>query len=101
MGAAFKDFGPEATNPTNPLDLYDVSGNCLEPRHLSTFSLAFGNYDGWFTADGSTYYGVPFGGQSILVNPNRIDLHVRDISDPSQPQRLLNWNRIQVTAGHL
>jgi len=96
MGAAFKDFGPEATNPTNPLDLYDVSGNCLEPRHLSTFSLASGNHDGWFTADGSTYYGVPFGGQSILVNPNRIDLHVTDISDPSHPARLINWNRLQL-----
>jgi hypothetical protein len=96
MGAAFKDFGPEATNPTNPLDLYDVSGNCLEPRHLSTFSLASGNHDGWLTPDAETYYGVPFGGQSILVNPNRIDLHVTDISDPSHPQRLLNWNRLQL-----
>jgi hypothetical protein len=96
MGAAFKDFGPETVNPTNPLDLYDVSGNCLEPRHLSTFSLASGNHDGWFTADGSTYYGVPFGGQSILVNPNRIDIHVTDISNPRQPQRMLNWNRLQL-----
>jgi len=96
MGAAYKDFGPEAVNPTNPLDLYDVSGNCLEPRHLSTFSLASGNHDGWFTADGNTYYGVPFGGQSILVNPNRIDIHLTDISNPSQPQRLLNWNRLQL-----
>jgi len=96
MGAAFKDFGPEATNPTNPLDLYDVSGNCLEPRHLSTFSLASGNHDGWLTPDAKTYYGVPFGGQTILVNPDRIDLHVTDISDPSQPRRLLNWNRLQL-----
>ncbi len=96
MGAAYKDFGPEAVNPTNPLDLYDVSGNCLEPRHLSTFSLASGNHDGWFTADGKTYYGVPFGGQSILVNPNRIDIHLTDISNPSQPQSLLNWNRLQL-----
>lgn len=98
MGAAYKDFGPEATNPTNPLDLYDVSGNCLQPRHLSTFSLASGNHDGWFTPDGKTYYGVPFGGQSILVNPNRIDIHVTDISNPSAPQRLLNWNRLQLPA---
>jgi len=96
MGAAFKDFGPEATNPTNPLDLYDVSGNCLEPRHLSTFSLASGNHDGWLTPDAKTYYGVPFGGQTILVNPDRIDLHVTDISDPTQPRRLLNWNRLQL-----
>jgi hypothetical protein len=96
MGAAYKDFGPEAVNPTNPLDLYDVSGNCLEPRHLSTFSLASGNHDGWFTADGSTYYGVPFGGPDIRVDSTRIDLHITDISNPSQPQRLLTWNRLQL-----
>jgi len=102
MGAAYKDFGPEEDGPTtNPLDLYDVSDNCLEPRHLSTFSLASGNHDGWLTPDGKTYYGVPFGapqGQDpdIVDNPNRIDLHVTDISNPSQPERLLNWNRLEL-----
>jgi hypothetical protein len=96
MGAAFKDFGPEPVNPTNPLDLYDVSGNCLEPRHMTTFSLASGNHDGWITPDGTTYYGVPFGGPDIRLDPNRIDLHVADISNPSQSQRLLTWNRRQL-----
>jgi hypothetical protein len=97
MGAAYKDFGPELTDPrTNPLDLYDVSGNCLEPRHMTTFSLASGNHDGWITPDGTTYYGVPFGGPDIRLDPNRIDLHVADISNPSQSQPLLNWNRRQL-----
>jgi hypothetical protein len=99
MGAAYKDFGPETQDPrTNPLDLYDVSANCLEPRHLTTFSLASGNHDGWLTADGKTYYGVPFGGPDIRVDPNRIDLHITDISDPTQPERLVTWNRLQLPA---
>jgi len=97
MGAAYKDFGPELQDPrTNPLDLYDVSSDCLQPRHLSTFSLASGNHDGWITPDAKTYYGVPFGGPDIRVDPARIDLHVTDTSDPAQPQRLLNWNRLQL-----
>lgn len=106
MGAAFKDFGPDQDNPTNPLDLYDVSGNCLQPQLLTPptgFSLASGNHDGWFTADGSTYYGVPFGARrgddpDIRTNPNRIDLHITDISNPREPRRLLNWNRLQLPA---
>jgi hypothetical protein len=93
MIGAFKDFGP---NGTNPLDVYDVSGNCLEPVHLSTFNVASGNHDGWLTPDAKTYYGVPFGGDTIQQNPNRIDIHVTDLSDPTQPQHLLNWNRLQL-----
>jgi hypothetical protein len=93
MAAAFKDFGPDGTNP---LDSYDVSGDCLQPRFLSTFDVASGNHDGWLTADGETYYGIPFGGQSILVNPNRIDVHLTDLSDPTNPARLINWNRLQL-----
>jgi hypothetical protein len=93
MVGAFKDFGP---NGTNPLDTYDVSGDCLQPRFLSTFDVASGNHDGWLTADAKTYYGVPFGGQSILVDPDRIDIHLTDLSDPTQPARLINWNRLQL-----
>src|SRR5436190_13105890 len=94
MVAAFKDFGP---NGTNPLDTYDVSGsNCLQPKFLSSFDVASGNHDGWPTPDAKTYYGVPFGGQSILVDPNRIDIHLTDLSDPAHPARLINWNRLQL-----
>lgn len=93
MVGAFKDFGP---NGTNPLDVYDVSGDCLKPRLLSTFNTASGNHDGWLTADAKTYYGVPFGGADIRLDPNRIDLHITDISDPTQPRHLLSWNRRQL-----
>jgi hypothetical protein len=95
MIGAFKDFGPDGTNP---LDVYDVSGDCLQPVHLSTFNVASGNHDGWLTPDAKTYYGVPFGGQTIQQNPNRIDIHVTDLSDPTQPRHLLNWNRLQLPA---
>jgi hypothetical protein len=100
MVAAFKDFGP---NNTDPLDVYDISGDCLNPTHLSTFNVASGNHDGWLTPDTKTYYGIPFGarpGQSsdIRVNPNRIDVHVTDLSNPAQPAHLLSWNRLKLPA---
>jgi hypothetical protein len=94
---AFKDFGPTVNGvATNPLDVYDISGDCLHPTLLSTFNVASGNHDGWLTPDGKTYYGVPFGGQTIQQNPARIDIHITDLSDPTQPKHLLNWNRLQL-----
>jgi hypothetical protein len=63
---------------------------------VSTSNTASGNHDGWLTPDGKTYYGVPFGGPDIRVDPTRIDLHVMDVSDPANPQQLLNWNRRQL-----
>ena len=100
MVAAFKDFGPGGNNW---FDIYDVSSDCLNPRHLATTTTASGNHDGWLTSDTNTYYGVPFGaptGQSsdIRVNANRIDLHVLDMADKSKPVQLLNWNRNQLPA---
>ena len=93
MVAAFKDFGP---NGTNPFDVYDVSGDCLNPRILATTNTASGNHDGWLTPDTNTYYGVPFGGQTIQQNPARIDLHVMDLTDKAKPTPLMNWNRLQL-----
>lgn len=90
---AFKDFGP---NGTNPLDVYDVSGDCLQPRLLSTSNVQSGNHDGWLTPDTKTYYGVPFGGNDIRTDPTRIDIHVTDLSDPSNPKPLMTWNRLQL-----
>ena len=95
MVGAFKDFGPSGTNP---FDVYDVSGDCLQPKFLATTNTASGNHDGWLTPDTNTYYGVPFGGQTIQQNANRIDLHVMDLSDKSKPVPLLNWNRNQLPA---
>jgi hypothetical protein len=92
---------------SDPFDVYDVSGNCLQPTLMATTITAQHNHDGWLTPDGKTYYGVPFGGQhdpehpeegegGIRDNPHRIDLHVMDLSDPTQPRHLLNWNRRQL-----
>ena len=99
MVAAFKDFGPDnsANNQSdNWFDIYDVSGDCLNPRHLATTSTASGNHDGWLAPDTNTYYGIPFGGQTIQQNPNRIDVHVLDMTDKAKPVHLLNWNRLQL-----
>ena len=110
MIAAFKDFGP---NGNNWFDIYDVSGNCLAPAPLAVntdpaqtrkFTTSGGNHDGWLTPDAKTYYGIPFGGVRILsgpagapvLNPARIDMHVLDMSDPRNPQHLLNWNRLEL-----
>jgi hypothetical protein len=100
---AFKDFGP---NGTNPVDLYDVSGDCLHPVFLSTINVPGGNHDGWLTPDAKTYYGIPFGGVRLLsgpagaevINPARIDMHVTDFSDPVNPKVLMTWNRLQFPA---
>jgi hypothetical protein len=93
MVAAFKDFGPGGNNW---FDIYDVSGDCLNPRHLATTTTASGNHDGWLTPDTNTYYGIPFGGQTIQQNPNRIDVHALDMTDKANPVQLLNWNRLQL-----
>jgi len=95
MVGAFKDFGP---NGTNPFDVYDVSGDCLNPSFLATTNTASGNHDGWLTPDTNTYYGIPFGGQTIQQNPNRIDVHVMDLTDKANPKQLFNWNRFQLPA---
>jgi hypothetical protein len=111
MIAAFKDFGP---NGDNWFDIYDVSGDCLNPTPLAVntpessftrkITTAGGNHDGWLTPDAKTYYGIPFGGPRILsgpagapvLNPNRIDMHELDMSDPRNPRQLLTWNRLQL-----
>jgi hypothetical protein len=93
-----------AQQNSDPFDVYDVSGNCLQPTFLATTLTAEHNHDGWLTADQKTYYGIPFGGQpnpehpeggqtGIRDNPHRIDMHVMDLSDRSNPVPLLNWNR--------
>ncbi|HZZ92348.1 MAG TPA: hypothetical protein VFE23_07285 [Usitatibacter sp.] len=99
---AFKDFGP---NGTNPLDIYDVSGDCMHPTLLSSIAnVGGGNHDGWVTNDAKTYYGIPFGGVRLLsgsgntLNPARIDMHVTDLSDATNPKTMFTWNRLQLPA---
>jgi len=101
---AFKDFGP---NGTNPLDIYDVTSDCLHPQLLSTImNVGGGNHDGWVANDAKTYYGIPFGGVRLLsgpagalvLNPARVDMHVTDTSDPRNPKTMFTWNRLQMPA---
>ena len=85
-----------ARQNSDEFDVYDVSGDCLQPQFLSTTFTAGHNHDGWLTPDETTYYGIPFGGPGPDEDPNRIDIHVMDLSDRSNPRQLLNWNRLQL-----
>jgi hypothetical protein len=98
-----------ARQNSDQFDVYDVSGDCLQPSFLATTVTAEHNHDGWLTPDGKTYYGVPFGSQDnpehpgggqtgIRDNPNRIDMHVMDVSNRSNPVHLANWNRRSLPA---
>ena len=93
MVGAFKDFGPSGNNW---FDIYEFRADCLNPSFRSTSTTASGNHDGWLTPDTNTYYGIPFGGQTIQQNPDRIDVHVLDTTDKAHPVQLLNWNRLQL-----
>jgi hypothetical protein len=102
MIAAFKDFGPDGNNW---FDVYHLSlEDCLHPTFVATTTTAGGNHDGWLTPDTKTYYGIPFGGVRVLTgtqdapvyNNARIDMHVLDLSDPTQPKRLMTWNRLSL-----
>ena len=93
MISAFKDFGPSGNNW---FDIYELGDDCLNPVFRSTSTTASGNHDGWLSPDTNTYYGIPFGGQTIQQNPNRIDVHVLDTTDKAHPVQLLNWNRNQL-----
>jgi hypothetical protein len=73
-------------------DIYNVS-DCLNPSFEGHTITAGDNHDGWLTPDGTTYYGVQFGGGSVLENPEVEDIHVTDVSDPTNPTHLLTWNR--------
>lgn len=106
MVASYKD--------NRMVDVFDVS-DCLHPVVLNaSYQAPGGHHDGWLTADGRTWYGVPFGttakdgGAKLVsggtspadkawanytINTNRVDLHVTSLDDPKNPRPLLTWNR--------
>src|SRR5262245_65132583 len=98
---AFKDFGPMGNNW---FDIYDVSGDCLNPTLVKTTTTTGGNHDGWLTPDTKYYYGIPFGGVRILsgpadqpvLNPARVDMHVLDMSVSANRQHLMDGDRAQM-----
>jgi hypothetical protein len=123
-----------ARQNSDEFDVYDVSGDCLQPQFLSTTFTPGHNHDGWLTPDEKTYWGIPWGEQgedggpeglsagdgmgmdmdmnaqtpmsaqpveasaeeTCNIAPDRIDLHAMDLSDRSNPQPLLTWNRLEL-----
>jgi hypothetical protein len=86
------------------VDVYDVSQDCLHPNFKSThvtpgyagLHTVQDNHGGWLSYDGKTFYGVPFIGNNILLEPTRVDVHAIDFDDPANPVDILNWNRLQL-----
>jgi hypothetical protein len=71
--------------------IYDLSADCRHPVLKASIELPGTNgHAGQFTPDGMTYYATnPFQGQNDPAYRNRIQ--AIDVSDPSNPVHLLNW----------
>jgi uncharacterized protein (TIGR03382 family) len=67
-------------------DVYDISGDCTQPKLLSSvvMPVGIGGHAGNFSADGLTYYA------SQLSPVGRI--YPIDISDPAHPKSLQTWS---------
>ena len=67
-------------------DVYDISGDCKNPRLLSSVNMpvGVGGHAGNFSGDGNTYYA------SQLTPVGRI--YPIDISDPAHPKSLASWS---------
>jgi hypothetical protein len=99
-GGILLGSGQDRTN----VDIYDISQDCLHPLLKSTRQTpAFGglhevqdNHGGWLHYDGKTFWGVPFIGRNILLEPTRVDLHAIGLDDPANPVDLVNWNRLEL-----
>src|ERR1700733_14225114 len=86
------------------VDVYDLSQDCLHPSFKSTHQTpgyaglhnVQDNHGGWLHYDGKTFWGVPFIGNNILLEPTRVDVHAVTFDDPANPVDLINWNRLQL-----
>jgi hypothetical protein len=86
------------------VDVYDISQDCLNPvlkssRQTPGFAGLHevqDNHGGWLHYDGKTFWGVPFIGNNILLEPTRVDVHAIGFDDPANPVDLINWNRLQL-----
>jgi hypothetical protein len=99
-GGTLLGSGQDRTN----VDVYDISQDCTNPILKSTRPTpAFAglhevqdNHGGWLHYDGKTFWGVPFIGNNILLEPTRVDVHAIGLDDPANPVDLINWNRLQL-----
>ncbi|HUS24261.1 MAG TPA: hypothetical protein VM369_04885 [Candidatus Binatia bacterium] len=71
--------------------IHDVAADCRQPKLLADvqFPGTYG-HEGAMAPDGMTYYGS--GSASSAATPPNIAVNAVDISDPSKPQLLLNWD---------
>ena len=68
------------------LDIYDISGDCRQPRLLSSTDMAPAvGHEGWFSPDGMTYY------MSTTGQDGASTVFPVDISDPVHPKLLAPW----------
>jgi hypothetical protein len=94
--------GQDRTN----VDVYDISQDCLNPRLKSSRATpprgglheVQDNHGGWLTYDGKTFWGVPYIGRNILIEPTRVDVHAVNLDDPANPVDVLSWNRLELPA---
>jgi hypothetical protein len=99
-GGILLGSGQDRTN----VDVYDISQDCLHPVLRSTRQTpgfaglheVQDNHGGWLHYDGKTFWGVPFIGNNILLEPARVDVHAIGLDDPANPVDLINWNRLQL-----
>lgn len=85
------------------VDVFDIQ-DCLNPVLKSSHQTpgfaglhaVQDNHGGWLHYDGKTFWGVPFIGNNILLEPTRVDVHAIGFDDPANPVDLINWNRLQL-----
>ena len=100
FGGILLGSGQDRTN----VDIYDISQDCTKPVLKSTRQTpgfaglheVQDNHGGWLHYDGKTFWGVPFIGNNILLEPTRVDVHAIGLDDPANPVDLINWNRLQL-----
>ena len=74
------------SNHNGYLDIYDVSGNCTQPRLVSSTDMSPARgHEGWFSPDGMTYYMSRTGPDGTPT------VFPVDISDPANPKLLASW----------
>ena len=74
------------SNNNTFLDVYGISGDCRQPRLLSSTDMAPAKgHEGWFSPDGLTYYMSSTGADGTST------VFPVDISDPANPKQLASW----------
>ena len=78
------------------IEVYDVSGDCRQPRFLGRYDAGIPLFHGLKVSDdGNTVYATDTFG---ITGIGQI-MHVVDISDPTNPTRLLKWDPLMEADG--